>query len=62
MLSEEDLAAKEGLYENVDGRRFEDGRYKAFMDVSDRISSSSAKCTKYIRNYVFVLLCLSVTY
>lgn len=33
MLSAEDLDVKEGVYENVDGRRFEDGRYKAFMAV-----------------------------
>ena len=46
MLSEEDLTVAEGVYENVDGRRYEDGRYKAFMDVSSPESCQSSTMSR----------------
>jgi len=53
MLSEEDLSVQQDVYENVDGRRFDDGRYKAFMQDVGEFVPEARLFTDPVRTFAY---------
>lgn len=51
VVSEEKV--KEGVYKNVDGHRFEDGRYKAFMEEISSFVSNERQFTDPVRTFAY---------
>uniref|UniRef100_A0A061R4J9 D-lactate dehydrogenase (cytochrome) n=3 Tax=Tetraselmis sp. GSL018 TaxID=582737 RepID=A0A061R4J9_9CHLO len=53
LASEEDLAAKQDVYENMDGRRHDDGRYKEFMKEVGTFVPEARLFTDPVRTFAY---------
>ena len=53
VVSEEDADFQEGMYRNIDGRRYEDGRYAAFINEISAFIPKSRQFTDPVRTFAY---------
>ena len=53
VVSEEDAEFEDDVYRNIDGRRFEDGRYAAFMNEISAFIPKSRQFTDPVRTFAY---------
>eukprot|EP01025_Chloroclados_australasicus_P065931 TRINITY_DN900_c0_g2_i1.p1 TRINITY_DN900_c0_g2~~TRINITY_DN900_c0_g2_i1.p1 ORF type:complete len:1084 (-),score=148.29 TRINITY_DN900_c0_g2_i1:617-3868(-) len=52
-LKEENTTQQEGIFYNVDGQRFEDGRYAAFLKEAEAVVPKSRQITDPVRTFAY---------